>query len=72
MDDLSKSFEIIRRWDSLPDDAVVSAKIAALVLGCAERTVRYNPRLPRVQISSGRYGFRVGGLRAIARGEATA
>ena len=35
-------------WDSLPDDAVVSAKITALVLGCAERTVRYHPDLERV------------------------
>jgi hypothetical protein len=48
MPDFSKSFEIIRNWDSLPDDAVVSAKITALVLGCAERTVRYHPDLERV------------------------
>ena len=37
MHDFSQSFEIIRHWDNLPDDAVVSAKITALVLGCAER-----------------------------------
>jgi hypothetical protein len=72
MDDLSKSFEIIRRWELLPDDAVVSAKIAALVLGCAERTIRYGMRLPRVRISEGRYGFRVGSLRRVARGEEAA
>jgi hypothetical protein len=65
---LSKSFEIIRRWDSLPDDAVVSAKVGALLLGCAERTIRYGMQdLPRVQISEGRYGFRVGDLRRIVR-----
>jgi hypothetical protein len=56
-------------WDSLPDDAVVSAKITALVLGCAERTVRYHPNLERVPISRGRYGYRCGNVRKIARGE---
>ena len=65
MHDFSQSFEIIRHWDNLPDDAVVSAKITALVLGCAERTVRYHPDLERVPISRGRYGFRVGNIRQI-------
>jgi hypothetical protein len=69
MRDFAKSFEIIRHWDSLPDDAVVSAKITALVLGCAERTIRYHPALERVAISRGRYGYRVGNVRKIARGE---
>jgi hypothetical protein len=67
----SKSFEIIKHWDSLPDDAVVSTKITALVLGCAERTVRDHPDLERVAISVGRYGYRVGNVRKIARGELT-
>ena len=65
MRDFSKSFEITKHWDSLPDDAVVSAKITALVLGCAERTIRYHPDLIRVYISRGRYGFRVGNVRQI-------
>jgi hypothetical protein len=69
MSDFSKSFEIIKHWDSLPDDAVVSAKIVSLVLGCAERTVRYHPALERIPISRGRYGFRAGNVRKIARGE---
>jgi hypothetical protein len=43
MRDFSKSFEIIRHWDSLPDDAVVSAKIVALVLGCAEQHHSLSP-----------------------------
>jgi hypothetical protein len=72
MPDFSKSFEIIRHWDSLPDDAVVSAKIVALVLGCAERTIRYHPALERVPISRGRYGYRCGSVRRIARGGLTA
>ena len=71
MPDFSKSFEIIKHWDSLPDDAVVSTKITALVLGCAERTVRYHPNLERVPISRGRYGYRCGNVRKIARGEFT-
>jgi hypothetical protein len=71
MRDFSKSFEIIRHWDSLPDDAVVSSRITALVLGCAERTIRYHPKLKRIELSLGRYGFRVGNVRKIARGELT-
>jgi hypothetical protein len=64
----SKAFEVIKHWDCLPNDAVVSAKVGALLLGCAERTIRYSMQdLPRVQISEGRYGFRVGDLRRIAR-----
>jgi hypothetical protein len=67
MGDFSKSFEIIKQWDNLPDDAVVSAKITALVLGCAERTVRYHPDLERVPISRVRYGYRCGNVRRIIR-----
>jgi hypothetical protein len=70
--DFSKSFEVIKHWDVLPDDAVVGTKITALVLGCAERTVRYHPKLTRIQISRGRYGFRVGNVRQIVRGDAAA
>jgi hypothetical protein len=68
--DFSKSFEILKNWDNLPDDAVISTKITALVLGCAERTVRYHPKLKRIEISRGRYGFRVGNVRRIVRGAA--
>jgi hypothetical protein len=69
MRDFSKSFEIIKRFDDLPNDAVISTKVAALILGCAERTIRYHPALQRIQISRGRYGFRVGNVRRIVRGE---
>jgi hypothetical protein len=64
----SKSFEVLKHWDNLPDDVVVSAKVAALVLGVAERTIRYHPRLTRVPVSAGRYGFTIGNLRLIVRG----
>jgi len=36
----SKAFEILRHWDSLPDDCVVQTKVTALVTGLSERTVR--------------------------------
>jgi hypothetical protein len=70
--EFSKAFAIIKHFDDLPNDAVVSTKIAALILGCAERTLRYHPSLRRVQISRGRYGFRAADLRRIVRGEAAA
>lgn len=70
--DFTKAFELIKRFDDLPDDAVISTKITAIILGCADRTVRYHPKLTRIQISNGRYGFRVGNVRSIARGEAIA
>ena len=41
--------------------------IAGFILGMSERTVRYHPHLPRVQISRGRYGQRVGDIRKLAR-----
>ena len=72
MRDFSKSLEVLKHWDSLPDDAVVSTKITSLVLGCAEKTVRNHPQLIRIQVSQGRYGFRVGSLRRLVRGGAAA
>jgi hypothetical protein len=67
MSDYSHAFEIIKRFDQLPDDAVVQTKVTALVLGVSEKTVRYHPQLPRVQVSPGRYGQRVGNIRALVR-----
>ena len=70
MDRYSHAFEIIKRFDQLPDDAVVQTKITALVLGLSEKNVRYHPQLPRVQVSLGRYGQRVGDIRALVRNAA--
>jgi hypothetical protein len=72
MSDFSKAFEIVKRFDDLPDDAVISTKIAALVLGLAERTIRYHGGLKRVQLSRGRHGYRVGNIRQIVRGDVAA
>ena len=59
--------EILERFDVLPDDAVVPSKVTGIILGVSERTIRYHPNLPRVQISRGRYGQRVGDIRKLAR-----
>ncbi len=59
--------EILERFDSLPDAAVLPTTITAILLGVSERTVRYHPHLPRVQISRGRYGQRVGDIRRLCR-----
>lgn len=50
--------EILKRYDALPPSAVVSSKAAAAILGVSERIVRYHPGLPRVQLTTQRYGFR--------------
>jgi hypothetical protein len=59
--------EILERFDALPDDAVAPTKITSIILGLSERTVRYHPQLPRVQVSEGRYGQRVKNIRALVR-----
>jgi hypothetical protein len=59
--------EILERFDALPDDAVVSSRITAVILGLSEKTVRYHPGLSRVQLSVGRYGQRVGDIRKLVR-----
>lgn len=59
--------EILERFDSLPDDAVVPTKVTATVTGLSERTVRYHPHLPRHEVSIGRYGQRVGDVRKLCR-----
>jgi hypothetical protein len=59
--------EVLQRFDSLPDDAILPSRVTGIILGVSERTVRYHPQLPRVQISRGRYGQRVGDIRKLAR-----
>ena len=49
--------EILKRYEALPSTAVVSSKAAAAILGVSERVVRYHPNLPRVQLTTQRYGF---------------
>jgi hypothetical protein len=69
------AFQLVKNFDDLPDSALLPTKAAALILGVSERTVRrevLTPKLTRVQISAGRYGFRVGDIRALISGQATA
>ena len=59
--------EILRRFDQLPDDAVVPSYVTAIVHNVSERTVRR--AYPSVQLSQNRKGQRVGTLRAMSRAE---
>ena len=59
--------EALARFNVLPDDAVLPSQVTAIILGVSERTIRYHPNLPRVQISRGRYGRRVGDIRKLCR-----
>jgi hypothetical protein len=59
--------EILRRFDLLPDDAVVPSFVTAVVHGISERTVRRT--YPSVRLSKNRKGQRVGTLRAMSRNE---
>jgi hypothetical protein len=59
--------DIVKQFDSLPDDAVIPRRVAAQILNLSERTIR---RLyPVVKLSPNRRGVRVGDIRAIARGQ---
>jgi hypothetical protein len=66
-DHMNNTLEALQRFDALPDDAVVPSRITGMILGISERTIRYHPNLPRVQISRGRYGQRVGDIRKLCR-----
>jgi hypothetical protein len=66
-DDTDDLAELLRRFDQLPDDAVVPTRVTAAVHGVSERTVRR--RYPSVQLTLNRKGQRVGTLRAMSRAE---
>jgi hypothetical protein len=59
--------EALARFNVMPDDAVLPSQVTAIILGVSERTIRYHPNLPRVQISRGRYGQRVADIRKLCR-----
>ena len=65
------ALELIRNFDELPNDAVVTLEVSRIIRGgISEWTDRRNPdpRLRRVPISLGRFGHRVGDIRAVVRG----
>ena len=59
--------DIVRRFDQLPDDAVIPGGAVAQVHSISERTVRRT--YPSVQLSPNRKGYRVGTVRAMSRAE---
>jgi hypothetical protein len=61
----------LEKFDALPDDALVPGAVAGLLLGISEWTLRRSPPVPRIQITPKRIGYRVGDLRALARGTLT-
>jgi hypothetical protein len=58
---------VLSRYDALPPSAVLSAKATAAILGMSERSIRYHPNLPRVQLAAGRYGFRKSDIEKLSR-----
>ena len=64
------SIELIKNFDRLPDAALVAPKIAAIILGESERTLRRHPPIPRIQLSARRVAFSVGAIRAFGRSSA--
>jgi hypothetical protein len=57
----------LERFASKPDEALESAEVAAAVLKCSQRTLRYHPDAERVYITPTRYNYRVGNIRQIAK-----
>jgi hypothetical protein len=57
--------ELLKRFQHLPDEALVPSKVTAAVTSLSERTVRYDPRFERVYLTPTRYGHRVGNIRKV-------
>jgi hypothetical protein len=66
-DDTDDIAEILRRFDTLPDDAIVPSRVTAAIHSVSTRTVRRT--YPSVQLSPNRKGQRVGTIRAMSRAE---
>ena len=59
----------LKQLDQLPDDAVIADPVAAEIMGISTRTLRRRNPVPRVQLSPGRIGRRLGNVRSHVRGE---
>jgi hypothetical protein len=68
--------EIAAQFDSLPDDSVVPATVYDILFHRSRETRRRNPPerqgLRRIQLAANRWGYRVGDLRKLIRGELVA
>jgi hypothetical protein len=58
----------LERFKHKPDEALETIAVGAAYIGCAERTLRYDPRAKRVYIGPNRYNLTAGNIRAIASG----
>jgi hypothetical protein len=65
-------YDIVRRFDELPDDAIIPPKPTAIILNTSDRNLRRDPPIPKRQIGPRNVGFRVGDIRRLVRGAATA
>jgi hypothetical protein len=65
-------YEIVRRFDELPNDALIPPKPTAIILSTTDRNLRRNPPIPKRQIGARAVGFRVGDIRALVRGNTPA
>jgi hypothetical protein len=61
-------YDIVRRFDELPNDAVIPPKPTAIILSTTDRQLRRNPPIPKRRIGVRAVGFRVGDIRALVRG----
>jgi hypothetical protein len=63
-------FDVVARFDALPNDAIIGPKATAIILNTTDRHMRRDPPIPRRQISERNVGFRVGDIRALIRDSA--
>lgn len=68
----SKTLEVVRIFDSLPDAAAVSVAVGEVVTGLNAKTLRNHPQLSHVRLSQNREGLGVASLRQLLRGEPVA
>jgi hypothetical protein len=64
--------ELLKRTASLPDDAVVDDRIAAILLNMSAWTLKKRAPVPRIQTSARRFGRRMGDIRRLVRDGASA
>ncbi len=62
-------FEVLKRFDDLPNAAVIADPPSAILLNMSTRTLRRNNPVPRVLTGPRKGGRRVGDLRAYLRGQ---
>jgi hypothetical protein len=63
--------ELVKEFDHLPDDAIVSAPVSRAVRGGISRWTdqRHPPSIPWIAYAGSLRGHRVGDLRKLIRGE---